>query len=62
MVTFAGADRSAALSLFRDAAIGRFGQLKVEVVVAPASVASDGLDMDGEITVEQPSFFIGDKR
>jgi hypothetical protein len=57
MVTFAGADRSAALSLFHDAVAGRFGQLKVEVVVAPASGASDGLDMDGEISVEQPSFF-----
>jgi hypothetical protein len=60
MITFADVDRSAGLSLFRDAVAGRFGQLKVEVVVAPASGAHDGLDMDGEITVEEPSFFGSD--
>jgi hypothetical protein len=57
MITFDAVDKSAALSLFRDAVAGRFGQLKVEVVVAPASGATDGLDMDSEITVEQLSFF-----
>jgi hypothetical protein len=62
MITFGAVDRSAALSLFRDAVAGRFGRLKVEVVVAPASGASDGLDMDGEITVEQPSFLASEPK
>lgn len=59
MVTFAGVSRPGAFSLLQDAVAGRFGPLKVEVVVAPASGAADGLDMDGEISVTEPSFVTG---
>ena len=59
MVSFAGADKSAAFSLLQDSVGGRYGLLKVEVVVAPVSAAADGLDMDNEIVVTQPSFLTG---
>jgi hypothetical protein len=56
MVLFpAGSDSTRALSLYRDASAGAFGQLRLEVVIAPGSAASDGkIDMESEVSVEPP--------
>lgn len=57
MVLFpAGSDSTRAFSLYRDASAGAFGRLKLEVVIAPGSAASDGkIDMENEVSVEPPN-------
>ena len=48
-VVFArGTDRSAALQTYREAQSGRFGPLRIEVVVIPIADALDGIDLNTE--------------
>jgi hypothetical protein len=59
MILFpAGSNRAHALAIYRDARSGRFGPLRVEVVIVPVAAAADGVDFDTEVTAEPPSFIV----
>ena len=51
-----GTDHAAGARLYRDALGGAFGKLKLEVMVITQKKASDGIDLDKDVTVEDPSF------
>lgn len=58
-----GSDSRKALAIYREAAAGRFGPLKLEVTIAPLSAALDGkIDMEKEVTVEPPSAILVPER
>lgn len=44
-------DKSAGLQLIREARNGRFGPLRIELVVVPIADALDGVDVNSEIVV-----------
>jgi hypothetical protein len=58
MVFFVGESQSDSWNLYRDALSGKFGKLKVEVVVAPAAGAESGIKMDDKLTIEDPDFIL----
>jgi phage major head subunit gpT-like protein len=58
-----GSDQRNAVALFQDASAGKFGQLALEVIIAPLSAAADGhVDMDKELSVEPPHVIVVPKR
>lgn len=46
-----GTDKSAGLRLIRDARSGRFGPLRIDVVVVPIDQALDGIEFDHETLI-----------
>jgi hypothetical protein len=51
-------DRAAGLQLYRDALGGKYGALKLEVVLISREKAADGIDMDTDASVEDPSYIL----
>ena len=49
-----GGDRAAALSILRDARAGRFGPLRIDVVIVPVADAADGIDFETEAQAVPP--------
>lgn len=63
MVVFApGSSPSGAWSLYRAAQEGRFGPLRLEVTIVPVALAADGIDLDTEVTVEDPAHIAGPRQ
>jgi hypothetical protein len=50
-----GTDHSAGLQLYREALAGKFGKLKLEVVIITKSKAQDGIDMEKDPSAVDPS-------
>ena len=50
-----GTDHSAGLQLYREALAGKFGKLKLEVVIITKEKAQDGIDMDKDPSAVDPS-------
>lgn len=51
-----GTDHRAGLQIYRDALGGRFGPLKLEVVIISKEKAKDGIDLEKDASAESPSF------
>lgn len=50
-----GTNHSAGLQLYRDALAGKFGKLKLEVVIITKKKAQDGIDMEKDPSAVDPS-------
>jgi hypothetical protein len=50
-----GTDHSAGLQLYREVLAGKFGKLKLEVVIITKEKAQDGIDMDKDPSAVDPS-------
>jgi hypothetical protein len=51
-------NQAAGLQLYRDANAGKFGPLKLEVVLISLKDAADGIDLDKDADVQDPSFIL----
>jgi hypothetical protein len=57
MVVFQpGSSRASSLNLYREAKAGKFGVLRLEVTVVPASAVADGIDLARDVSVESPGY------
>jgi hypothetical protein len=56
-----GSSRSSSLDLYHDAQAGKFGALRLEVILVPLPATGQGVDLDRDASAEPPSY-ISDPR